>query len=101
MDTIRVNADFSSITGVIKPMHSVNNGPASLRGNSSDKYFRDAGIPFARNHDANFAPAYGAPHTVDIIAIVDAVFMCVALGDYALAYFTNRNMIPRRRRRIN
>ena len=33
--------------------------------------------------------------TVDIIAIVDAVFMCIALGDYALAYFTNRNMIPR------
>ncbi len=69
MDTIRVSADFSEIIGTIKPMHSVNNGPASIRGNGNDGYFRDAAIPFARNHDANFAPSYGAPHTVDIIAI--------------------------------
>jgi len=69
METIHVNADFSTITGSIKPMHSVNNGPASIRGNGNDGYFRDAAIPFARNHDANFAPSYGAPHTVDIIAI--------------------------------
>ena len=34
--------------------------------------------------------------TTDLIAAVDAVFMCIALGDYALAYFTNRNMIPRK-----
>lgn len=64
-----VNVDFSEMIGPIKPMHSVNNGPASLRGNSNAKYFTDAAIPFARNHDANFAPSYGAPHTVDIIAI--------------------------------
>ncbi len=69
MDTIRVSADFSEIIGTIKPMHSVNNGPASIRGNSNDGDFRDAAIPFARNHDANFAPSYGAPHTVDILAI--------------------------------
>ena len=69
MDTIRVSADFSAVIGTIKPMHSVNNGPASIRGNGNDSYFRDAAIPFARNHDANFAPAYGAPHTVDILAI--------------------------------
>ncbi|MBQ9997160.1 MAG: hypothetical protein IJP32_12355 [Clostridia bacterium] len=69
MDTIHVSADFSNVTGTIKPMHSVNNGPAGIRGNSNAKYFRDAAIPFARNHDANFAPSYGAPHTVDIIAI--------------------------------
>ena len=69
METIRIQADFSQITGKIKPMHSVNNGPAGVRGNSNAGYFADACIPFARTHDANFAPQYGAPHTVDIIAI--------------------------------
>ena len=69
MQTVHVQTDFSSIIGKIKPMHSVNNGPASIRGSGNDRYFTDAAIPFARNHDANFAPSYGAPHTVDIIAI--------------------------------
>ena len=69
METIHVSADFSAAIGKIKPMHSVNNGPASLRGSSNARYFTDAAIPFARTHDANFAPQYGAPHTVDIISI--------------------------------
>ena len=33
----------------------------------------------------------------DRIAAVDAIFMSIALVDYALAYFTNRNMIPRKK----
>ncbi len=69
MDTIHISADFSAAIGKIKPMHSVNNGPASLRGSSNASCFADAAIPFARTHDANFAPQYGAPHTVDIISI--------------------------------
>jgi len=69
MQTVHIQTDFTSVIGKIKPMHSVNNGPASIRGNGNDRYFTDAAIPFARNHDANFAPSYGAPHTVDIIAI--------------------------------
>lgn len=69
MQNVHIEANFSTITGKIKPMHSVNNGPATVRGNSNGHYFADAAIPFARNHDANFAPNYGAPHTVDIIAI--------------------------------
>jgi len=69
METIRIQADFAQVTGRIKPMHSVNNGPAGNRGNSNAEYFADACIPYARTHDANFAPQYGAPHTVDIIAI--------------------------------
>ena len=68
-----VNVDFSEIIGPIKPMHSVNNGPiigrAHASGASNAKYFTEAAIPFARNHDANFWTCYGAPHTVDIIAI--------------------------------
>lgn len=73
MNNTNVKVDFSSVTGKIKPMHSVNNGPiinsAHASGASNAKYFTDAAIPFARNHDANFWPCYGAPHTVDIIAI--------------------------------
>lgn len=58
--------------GPVKPMHAVNNGPKKkgtdqIRGNF-DAY-KAARIPFARTHDANFAAAYGGPHTVDITAI--------------------------------
>jgi len=69
MEKTHIITDFSALTGVIKPMHSVNNGPAGVRGNTNYSFYKDAAIPFARNHDANFAPSYGAPHTVDIIAI--------------------------------
>ena len=69
MDSVRVFADFSSSVGKIKPMHSVNNGPAASRGMANDRYFTEAGFPFARNHDAAFCAAYGGSHTVDIIAI--------------------------------
>ena len=47
METIHVSADFTAALGKIKPMHSVNNGPASLRGSSNARYFTDAAIPFA------------------------------------------------------
>ena len=73
MKQTSVTVNFSEITGRIKPMHSVNNGPiigrAHASGASNAAYFTEAAIPFARNHDANFWPCYGAPHTVDIIAI--------------------------------
>ncbi len=69
MENIRVQADFSQIIGKIKPLHSVNNGPAASRGMANDQYFADAGFPFARNHDAAFCANYGGSHTVDIIAI--------------------------------
>ena len=69
MDHLHINVNFASPVGKIKPMHSVNNGPSGSRGAGNAEYFTQAGIPFARTHDANFAPTYGAPHTVDIIAI--------------------------------
>lgn len=73
MDYVSVKADLSNITGRIKPMHSVNNGPVGGRAHSSGGsnacYYTESAIPFARNHDANFFSCYGAPHTVDIIAI--------------------------------
>ena len=64
----KITADFSKNTGKIKIMHSVNNGPAGsdVRGTSNLKYFREAGIPYARNHDAAFYEGYGGEHTVDV-----------------------------------
>ncbi len=71
--------NFEKVTGVIKPLHAVNNGPTNLenssslsfdrisRGNAAD--FRKAGIPYARTHDASFYPKYGLEHTVDVVAI--------------------------------
>lgn len=56
--------------GKIKPLHAVNNGPVYKF--SADQQitnidaFRDAGIPYARNHDASFYSIYGGNHTVDI-----------------------------------
>ncbi len=65
--------DFTKIIGPIKPMHAVNNGPIYKFGEQQrltniDAY-RDAGIPYARTHDAAFCSTYGGEHTVDIQAI--------------------------------
>lgn len=59
--------------GKVKPLHAVNNGPVYKFGSGQritniDAY-RDAGIPYARNHDASFYATYGGEHTVDVIAI--------------------------------
>ena len=67
MSAITVN--FDQILGTVKPMHSVNNGPVGSKvrlGMSNYNYFREAGIPYARTHDASFCTAYGGEHTVDV-----------------------------------
>ena len=60
MHTVQV--DFSQITGKMKPMHAVNNSP--IRKNL--EAFREAGIPFCRNHDAALSNAYGGAHGHDV-----------------------------------
>ncbi len=69
MNTLHI--DFSKNIGTIKPMHSVNNGPAGsyCRGTSNLQLFRNAKIPYIRNHDASFYSGYGGEHTVDVHAI--------------------------------
>lgn len=64
----QLNINFSKVNGKIKPMHSVNNGPAGskVRGTSNAEAYAAAGIPFARNHDASFYSGYGGEHTVDV-----------------------------------
>ena len=68
-----VKADFSQAAGKVKPMHAVNNGPTykfypGQRITNVDAY-REAGIPYARNHDASFYADYGGEHIVDVPAI--------------------------------
>ena len=65
-----VTVDLSNAIGKMKPMHATNNGPkykfaADQRVSNLDA-FREAGIPYARNHDASFNSAYGGEHTVDV-----------------------------------
>ena len=68
-----VSVNFKEVTGKVKPMHAVNNGPiykfaADQRITNIDA-FREAGIPYARNHDASFCATYGGNHTVDVAFI--------------------------------
>ena len=65
--------DFAQNLGAVKPMHAVNNGPvykfAADQRITNLPAYKEAGIPYARTHDASFYSTYGGEHTVDIIAI--------------------------------
>lgn len=70
----KITVDFNKETRAIKPMHSTNNGPVKGAGfggqkTSIPKLWEQAGIPYARNHDAAFCASYGGEHTVDITNI--------------------------------
>ncbi len=71
MKTVRIFEN--QIVDKVKPMHAVNNGPiykfAADQRITNIEAFRDAGIPYARNHDASFCSTYGGEHTVDVHAI--------------------------------
>ena len=71
MSKLTVNA--TATRGQMKPMHAVNNGPVfkfteDQRITNIDA-FREAGIPYARTHDAAFYSGYGGEHCVDILAV--------------------------------
>ncbi|MBQ2966830.1 MAG: hypothetical protein IJE10_01750 [Clostridia bacterium] len=65
---MNIQFDLKDTSGVIKPMHAVNNGPAfpNVRGMSNFETYKEAGIPYARNHDASFYASYGGEHIVDV-----------------------------------
>ena len=69
----QIKVDFNNTVGRVKPMHAVNNGPVYKFGEvmsiTNIEAFREAGIPYARNHDASFYDMYGGEHTVDVHAI--------------------------------
>ena len=66
-----VTADYAIVTAPMKIMHSVNNAPVGETTRlcdemSNHKYFREAGIPYCRNHDAAHSPAYDGEFVVDV-----------------------------------
>lgn len=69
----QVKVDLNKETGVIKPMHAVNNGPVHKftadQQISNLEYYKEAGIPYARTHDASYYSTYGGEHTIDVHAI--------------------------------
>ena len=57
-----------NIVGKIKPMNAVNNGPkaaASTQTKSNMAAWKEAKIPYSRNHDASIS-GYGSAHIVDV-----------------------------------
>ena len=70
MQTVKIFPD--QVVGTVKPMHAVNNGPVSGRKTqkrSNFETFKEARIPYSRNHDASFCPTYGGENIVDVHAI--------------------------------
>ena len=51
----RVQVDFSRRTGVIRPLHGVNNGPRTYSFfHNTTPFFVEAGIPSVRLHDTEY-----------------------------------------------
>ncbi len=67
---MNIKVDYKNITGKIKPMNAVNNGPVYRPGKEQNTGNLDtytaANIPFARTHDASFYAGYGGEHSVDV-----------------------------------
>ncbi len=66
-----LKADISKNLGKMKIMHSVNNVPTGETTRCADnmsnfKYFREAGIPYCRSHDAAFYSGYCGEFAVDV-----------------------------------
>ena len=60
----RINLDFNKITGIVRPLHGINNAPLLGTNDSLFHYLGDAGIPFSRLHDTG--GRYGGYVYVDI-----------------------------------
>lgn len=72
MQTITFN--LQRTFGKFKPLNATNGGPAHKR-HAKDQYrsnyteYKQARIPYSRNHDSNFSSVYGGPYAHDITAI--------------------------------
>ena len=60
---MKITVNKNSITGRIKPMNAVNNGPVYTENADQNltnmPYFIDADIPYARTHDSSICYDYG------------------------------------------
>ena len=90
----KITFDFEKITGPVKPMHGVNNGPIiSYYDYSLFHYLQEAGIPFCRLHD--FGGVFGGTHFVDVENIftnMDADENDPASYDFALTDLLMENL---------
>ena len=71
---VNIDIDFNNKIGKIKPMHAVNNGPvykfaSDQRITNLDSY-RQAGIPYARTHDASFYEDYGGEQILRMTPVI-------------------------------
>lgn len=57
-----IKVDFSKVTGVIKPLHGINNSPVTYGDELTE--LKEAGIPFVRLHDT--AGLFGGTYFVDV-----------------------------------
>ena len=67
MNTVKV--DFKSITGKVKCINAVNNGPVGSRVRMTGNFqtYKALEIPYARLHDASFYSGnYGGEFAVDV-----------------------------------
>lgn len=68
-----VTVDFSLSNGPVKPMHATNNGPVYKydpdQRVTNLTAWQEAGIPYARTHDASIDYTYGGEHVVDVHGI--------------------------------
>lgn len=72
METIKF--DIEKKYGKFKILNAVNNGPIHKRHSTDQKRdnlvaYKEARIPYARNHDASFWSGYGGQYSVDITAV--------------------------------
>jgi len=74
MERFIINVDREKAYGAFKRLNAVNNGPVHKR-HSPDQFrsnlqaYKEAKIPYARNHDAAFCADYGGEHSVDISGV--------------------------------
>ena len=68
MSSFNLNFDFDKVSGKIKPMNAVNNGPygSEVRKTGNFVEYKDLHIPYARLHDSSFYVNYGGEWTVDV-----------------------------------
>ncbi len=70
MNAEQIRIDLTARGNRIKDMNAVNNGPVGgnvrVAKKSNFQLYKDAGISYARNHDASFFNQYGGEHTVDV-----------------------------------
>ena len=66
----KVDVDFSSPAGAMRPLHGVNNAPIRIEDPKATQHeLAAAGVPFVRTHDSAGVALWGAEHLLDVCAL--------------------------------